>query len=563
MNEKNTIEITELITKLLDKTISNEGFSSLKEQLRQDPEVASLYFDIVNLHFYLNGKHPQLQSDMLPKSSLPDTQQLFREIINDKEKKLFQERLENENKQKKQYQKIAEKKLTEFLSNQQQDNKPEKLHAGISCSSRSNIKKKRQSITAIAACLFIGCCLWVYFTPKSSAEVAKVIESYQAQWKSETPILLHAKEYQLESGLAKIEFKNGAKIILEGPSEIRLESANGVHLSYGRLVAYVSSQALGFTVKTDQAEYIDLGTKFAIQANKDGSSECHVFEGKVQLARERQPHVMIEAGQAKGVAGNGEVLSKTLSHFDLGRQIEDVANLPIKWDRYEKAVLDSGPVGYWCFYDEEPCLKPSKLVVVGGSFKQVELLADCLRTENNNTYLLCDGKKGAVTIQSTTELEKGFTIMFHLRLDHTGPQVIMRQLMSERQNKYSRELILNSDTSFTLTSLVGDDLEEERLKFSTCELVKHKLIKSQQWYHVAYTVSRDWTQQRLFIDGKLLCKSVTGQRNRFESDFNPMSFGSGLHVSDESSMQGAIDNLIVFNKPLSEEDILKIYSSSK
>src|SRR5205085_4671235 len=61
-------------------------------------------------------------------------------------------------------------------------------------------------------------------------------------------------------------------------------SAERLILTQGRMSANVPRQALGFTVETPSAKVVDLGTRFAVKVEADGTTEAHVFEGKIDVS---------------------------------------------------------------------------------------------------------------------------------------------------------------------------------------------------------------------------------------------------------------------------------------
>ena len=65
---------------------------------------------------------------------------------------------------------------------------------------------------------------------------------------------------RLKSGLAQIEFYSGATVIVQGPAELELLSANSVYCTRGKLRATVPPQAHGFTIRTPKLELVDRGT---------------------------------------------------------------------------------------------------------------------------------------------------------------------------------------------------------------------------------------------------------------------------------------------------------------
>jgi hypothetical protein len=101
------------------------------------------------------------------------------------------------------------------------------------------------------------------------------------------PVAL-GRTYALTSGLLKITYNTGARVILQGPCSYLVESPSGGLLSIGRLTAKIErkSQKLDsgwFTVRTPTARITDLGTEFGVEVEKSGVSRAHVFEGEVEL----------------------------------------------------------------------------------------------------------------------------------------------------------------------------------------------------------------------------------------------------------------------------------------
>ena len=75
---------------------------------------------------------------------------------------------------------------------------------------------------------------------------------------------------KLDAGIARIEFFSGARIMIEGPAELRLISPAEAFCASGRLSADVPPQAQGFRIGTPQASVVDLGTSFGISVGSGG-----------------------------------------------------------------------------------------------------------------------------------------------------------------------------------------------------------------------------------------------------------------------------------------------------
>jgi hypothetical protein len=86
---------------------------------------------------------------------------------------------------------------------------------------------------------------------------------------------------KIERGLAEFQFHCGARIILEGPSEIQLLSSRSARLVSGKLTARVPAEAVGFEVFSPHGKVVDLGTEFGVRSS-GGATEVYVFKGKVE-----------------------------------------------------------------------------------------------------------------------------------------------------------------------------------------------------------------------------------------------------------------------------------------
>jgi len=110
---------------------------------------------------------------------------------------------------------------------------------------------------------------------------------------------------RLKSGLAQIEFNDGARVILEGPAELEIRSRTEAFCRAGRLSAQVPAAAHGFKIASSRMTVVDLGTSFGFETH-DGAAEVHVFEGKVQLVdAATAPKRELLAGQALGIDAGG------------------------------------------------------------------------------------------------------------------------------------------------------------------------------------------------------------------------------------------------------------------
>jgi len=155
----------------------------------------------------------------------------------------------------------------------------------------AQIRQRLHSFGALAAALLVAASIAVvvYVTAARPVFVGQLTDAAGCRWAASQPdvpvgtLLQKGQSLELIQGRAVITFSSGAKVHLEGPAALRLDSAIEVHLSNGRLAAKVPRQAVGFAVTSSLANFVDLGTAFALHLDAEKSFELHVFEGLVEV----------------------------------------------------------------------------------------------------------------------------------------------------------------------------------------------------------------------------------------------------------------------------------------
>jgi hypothetical protein len=153
-------------------------------------------------------------------------------------------------------------------------------------------------------------------TPAPPQPVAMLAQSIGAQWgpgaKPDPAAPLTAgSQWQLNAGVARIRFNDGADVIVEGPATFTLNSPSALSLAAGRL--FGTKQGGGFRVGTPTAAIIDLGTEFGVNVQPDGVTHVEVFAGRVRAASATTramaagpspPSQILAAGQAAVVTAD-------------------------------------------------------------------------------------------------------------------------------------------------------------------------------------------------------------------------------------------------------------------
>ncbi len=172
---------------------------------------------------------------------------------------------------------------------------------------------------ALMACLALGAVAWRLWwrdeapvTPgganvvvqdeATTSAVAVLTRGVDLEWEQGTdaPVLnepLSPGTLKLRSGVAEIEFFQGARLCIEGPAELRVVSAGEAYCTSGRFSAEVPPHARGFRIGTPKGDLVDLGTEFGLDLTS-GTPALHVFKGEVELHRPQGPMQLLTTGQA-------------------------------------------------------------------------------------------------------------------------------------------------------------------------------------------------------------------------------------------------------------------------
>ena len=152
---------------------------------------------------------------------------------------------------------------------------------------------------AQAAVLALAAAVWVVFVvsdpdsssdttgPQRAATLATLTNLQDATFVSQAPRLgdaLTAGTIRLASGRAQIMFDSTAVVDLTGPCDFEIVGPNLGRLTVGSVEAYVPHRAVGFTLDLPKdARVVDLGTRYEVQVDPEGYAQVAVTEGRVQV----------------------------------------------------------------------------------------------------------------------------------------------------------------------------------------------------------------------------------------------------------------------------------------
>ncbi|MEO1999133.1 MAG: FecR domain-containing protein, partial [Planctomycetaceae bacterium] len=156
---------------------------------------------------------------------------------------------------------------------------------------------------AAAMLLLIG---WFAFptndtAPDNTSVIAYVAHEVDAAWLSDSGPQhgeLKAGRLELQSGIVRLDFNNGASVTLQGPAAYEITGPMETRLHHGVLTARIPESAIGFTVETSAMDVVDLGTAFGVSVDRDGVTDVSVFEGSVEVRPPGSRSDLIMEGEA-------------------------------------------------------------------------------------------------------------------------------------------------------------------------------------------------------------------------------------------------------------------------
>lgn len=319
-------ELRLLVSQALDGSLSREGIRRMEEILESGPGQRAYYREYLSVHCSLANLMSSSPAAADQASTVQDSE--FWTTLADYEK------------------------TAPLVEMPPQEKQPE-LISKVLYPPREKHTVSRFSVfsLAVSAAAILLIAVFVRFAPaRRGAEVATLVDSISAQWadrqnplQNETRLLKGEPPLLLREGMAEIIFDTNARVVIEGPAEFQILDQDQVSLRYGKMFASIPQEAIGFTIRTANAQVIDLGTEFGVLGHINGNTEILTFKGKVNVFA-GEKHKMktsrtLAAGSAVRVdSRSSRVQDILLDEQALVRDIDSKSNLV--WRGQEILRLD-------------------------------------------------------------------------------------------------------------------------------------------------------------------------------------------------------------------------------
>lgn len=400
-----------------------------------------------------------------------------------------------------------------------------------------------------------------------SDQVGKSLSDLQSTSRRDASTEVAAGEtLEIDSGLVELRLGQGVTLIIEGSAKWSVDSDNSATLARGNLVAKVPPQAAGFTLETPLARIVDLGTEFSADVTSTGQTTLQVINGEVQFVHNssKAKPQRLTAGEARRIgisASNGATYVEKIP-FDAGHVAGSSPSQKSlkRWrDASEKLRADPGLVAY---YDFEVSDNQLRNVLADGLHGEIITARKHVSWTDGRWYgkralaLGRDFASAAVADDPALVPDESWSVAVWFRVDAlpVGEVPADHALIVGKGNYPYRSYSLWLRTNGQLLWSANHPDNEQTYFFSADPIEVHR-------WHLAVGVIETGTM-RLYIDG-VESAFVKANALAVASDNQPLAIGRSLEPDRAEPFTGAIDELAIFRRALTAEEVRLLYESGR
>jgi hypothetical protein len=412
--------------------------------------------------------------------------------------------------------------------------------------------------------------------------VAVLLQAPGARWHSSdspphageplTPGWLH-----LESGLAQIEFYNGATVILEGPAEFQLVSRTEAFCASGKLRALVPPQARGFTIRSPNLDLVDRGTEFGFQVgHPESRTEVHVFQGKVELYDpgakiDQAPHRDLTTGEGVRLDTPGALqpIKPDQGAFQTVQELAARASSAARKRQEEwlaasaKLRLDPSLLVYLPFQNDSPLKRTLTNQALGKQGVSEATIVGCSWATGR-----WPGKQGLEFKKRSDRIRlnvpgefDALTMAVWVRID-AFPNRYGSLMMCDGFDERAAHWHIRQDGKMSL-GVQGNEQSPGVTYFTTTLFPPERLG---QWAHLALVYDRDTQMVLQYMDGRIVKRSpIKLDVALFLGDLELGNWNSASYVDKYPirHLSGCMDEFLMFKRSLTRPEIEQLYEAGR
>lgn len=407
--------------------------------------------------------------------------------------------------------------------------------------------------------------------------VARISAAKDAEWrgKSFAPGAPVAKGQNLDlaAGYAEITFDSGARVILEAPAQLTVNSAWESTLRNGTIKAIVPQQAIGFRVSNPSVEVVDLGTEFTMIAGADGSTEVLVLKGEVEAA----PRI------AKAVEQDVMLLRENESRRFARTGVTDVPDHESKFARFSQPLplerfVPRYRYAHWAFNAAGQL--GARFVGIDGTEQEIPTTLTAL---DDLPATIGEGRwQGALGLNGAHYLSTRFpglssatphTIAFWVRVPPNAPLSEAYSILGWRSG-LAKLNYRPVHVSWNRNPQEGA-LGAIRTDFAGGCAIGSTSLRDGRWHHIAVVFTPGEgdapVQVKQYVDGYLESSTVIPGRTRGPADTPESALDDQLWIGSrigatgprQERFRGEIDELFIADGALEPQEIVQLQRENR
>jgi hypothetical protein len=445
-----------------------------------------------------------------------------------------------------------------------------------------NIIAIPRNIKLLAVAIILLLCfnlIFIFQKPKTLPDISENLHSNRQQSialitkavavKSDTLFevgqSVKAGQLKFSEGILQIEFFSGATIIVEGPANLTLIDSMNIFCKQGKIRARVAPQAQGFSIKTTDINIVDLGTEFALNVPEDGQSSVHVFEGEVELHSMTKSKLLTNLSADTAATWKNQLITPIQLSNDF-ISFESMQNLSREFNKKQLTK--------WHIYAEK--MRRRQDVILFYSFENNKSWSRTLQNESLNKSPKLNGAivgchwsegrwqgKGALDFKSTGD---------RIKLEIPGTYDDMTFSCWVRIESFDRWLssLLLTDgyKSGSLHWQLSDSGEIILGARSNGNTFSPPLITPDdlgRWLHIVTVYNSKEKEVVHYLNGKAVVRGKIKKLQKITLGKADIGNWTSENIFENKirSLNGRLDEFIIFSTPLNEAEIAQLYQQGK
>jgi len=422
---------------------------------------------------------------------------------------------------------------------------------------------RRMALSAVALLSLLAV---AWFLTMAWRPMGYLSRSESLVWESDAPAadgkLTRGQHLRASSGLAEIEMRNGARIVLEAPFDVKLAGSTSLEMVSGRLAARCPPSARGFSIQTPRGKVRDLGTELAVRVEDDGAVEAHVLTGSAEISGsdERRKFALFDGEAVRMETKSTRRLAADASAFVTSMPLrEEVATGYVHWNMDEGSGDRAADSGHGLAEGADAALVLGKDDVGKPGAAPPRWVRGV-----RGSGLAFDGR-GSYAESTYRGIEGALsrTVALWVKVPQDGDKHAGTGILSWGT--------VMQDSAWQISVNWSDvDGPEGRLRLGTYagRIVGSTDLRDGQWHHIAVVMYPPAHPEAavnvlLYVDGKL---EPVSYRSNFRVNTNTRlaehGVSLGRHVSlinkTQKYFRGEMDDVFIFGRPLMREQILRL-----